>query len=156
MVAPKYLWNKIYINVIVLERTSNYIVVVSSVPRWILTVKKNKDNFTPLIHKNTLREKCPNTEFFLVRIFRHSYWIRIDASYLSVFSPNAGKYKPEKTKYLDTFHAVTVLLLRFSCFFYKHHFIYYFFLQIEYFLQVLNIKNSLLNVSSESIIVTLF
>ena len=27
-------------------------------------------------------------------------------SYLSVFSPNAGKYGPEKTPYLDTFHTV--------------------------------------------------
>ena len=26
--------------------------------------------------------------------------------YLSVFSPNAGKYVPEKTPYLDTFHTV--------------------------------------------------
>ena len=24
----------------------------------------------------TLREKCPSTDFFLVRIFTHSYWIR--------------------------------------------------------------------------------
>ena len=45
----------------------------------------------------TLREKCPNTEFFLVRIFPHSD---------SVFSPNVGKYRPEKTPYLDTFHAL--------------------------------------------------
>ena len=36
-----------------------------------------------------LREKCPDTEFFLVRIFPHSDWIRI-----------------RKTPYLDTFHAV--------------------------------------------------
>ena len=28
--------------------------------------------------------------------------------YLSVFSPNAGKNGPEKTPYLDTFHAVTL------------------------------------------------
>ena len=27
--------------------------------------------------------------------------------YLSVFSPNAGKYGQEKTLYLDTFHAVS-------------------------------------------------
>ena len=27
-------------------------------------------------------------------------------SYLSVFSPNAGKYGPETTPYLDTFQAV--------------------------------------------------
>ena len=26
--------------------------------------------------------------------------------YLSVFSPNAGKYKTEKTPYLNTFHTV--------------------------------------------------
>ena len=31
----------------------------------------------------------------------------LDTSYLSVFSPNAGKYGPEKTSYLDTFHRVT-------------------------------------------------
>ena len=36
----------------------------------------------------TLREKCPNTDFF---------W--------SVFSPNTGKYGPEKTPYLDIFYA---------------------------------------------------
>ena len=34
----------------------------------------------------SLREKCPNAEF--------------------LFSPNTGKYGPEKTPYLDTFHAV--------------------------------------------------
>ena len=54
----------------------------------------------------TLCEMCPNTEFFLVRIFPHSDWIWRDTKYLSVFSPNAGKYGPEKTPYLDTFHAV--------------------------------------------------
>ena len=53
-----------------------------------------------------LREMCPNTEFLLVRIFRHSDWIRRDQKYLSVFSPNAGKYIPEKAPYLDTFHVV--------------------------------------------------
>ena len=36
----------------------------------------------------------------------HSDWIRRDTKYFSVFSPNAGKYGPEKTPYLDTFHAV--------------------------------------------------
>ena len=54
----------------------------------------------------SLREKCPNTGFFLVRIFPDSDWIRRDTLYLSVFSPNPGKCGPEKTRYLDTFHAV--------------------------------------------------
>ena len=56
----------------------------------------------------SLREKCLNTEFFLVYIFPNLDWIRRDTSYLSVFSPNAGKYRPEKNPYLDTFHAVLV------------------------------------------------
>ena len=38
----------------------------------------------------SLREKCPNAE------------------YLSLFSPNVGKYGPEKTPYLDTFYAVVI------------------------------------------------
>ena len=50
--------------------------------------------------------KCPKKEFFLVRIFPHSNWIRRDTLYHSVFSPNAVKYGPEKTPYLDTFHTV--------------------------------------------------
>ena len=32
--------------------------------------------------------------------------IRRDTEYLSVFSPNTGKYGPEITPYLDNFHAV--------------------------------------------------
>ena len=45
----------------------------------------------------TLPENCPNAEFSLVRIFPHSDWIQRDTEYLSVFSPNAEKYRPEKT-----------------------------------------------------------
>ena len=57
----------------------------------------------------TLREKCPDTEFLLVRIFPHSDRVRRDTKYLSLFSPDAGKYGPEKAPYLDTFHTVLVL-----------------------------------------------
>ena len=56
--------------------------------------------------KMSLREKWPNTELLLVRIFPHTDWIRIDTSYLSVFSPYAAKYGPEITSYLVTFTAV--------------------------------------------------
>ena len=56
-----------------------------------------------------LREKCPTVE------------------YLSVFSPNAGKYGPEKTAYLDTFHAVLSLSVNLIGLYLWHHseFIYY-------------------------------
>ena len=40
----------------------------------------------------TQHEKCPNTDFFLVRIFL----IRTE-------------YGPEKTPYMDTFHAVRII-----------------------------------------------
>ena len=50
----------------------------------------------------TLREKCPNTLLFLVRIFLYSNWIRRYTEYLSVFSPITEKYGPEITPYLDT------------------------------------------------------
>ena len=73
----------------------------------------------PLEH--TLCEKCPNTEFFLFRIFPYSNWIWRDTPHFSVFSPNAGKYGPEKTPYLDTFHAV-ITLLCFICS-YTYHYI---------------------------------
>ena len=58
------------------------------------------------IYGNALGEKCPNTEFFLVRTFLHSKWIRRFTEYITVFSPNTGNYGPEKAPYLDTFHAV--------------------------------------------------
>ena len=43
-------------------------------------------------HDLTLREKCPNTKLFLVRI--------------PVFGLNIGKYGQEVTSYLETFHAM--------------------------------------------------
>ena len=58
--------------------------------------------------KKPLREKFPNTEFFLVPIFSHLNWIWRDTEYLSVFSPNAGKYGPDKTPYLDTFYTRSI------------------------------------------------
>ena len=40
-----------------------------------------------------------DSRVFLVRIFPHSDWIRRDTSYLSVFSPNAGKYDQKNSEY---------------------------------------------------------
>ena len=77
---------------------------------WVSCYPKKITSFFEPCH--ILREKCPNTEFFLVRIFPHSDWIRRDTPYLSVLSPNAGKYAPEKTPYLDTFHAVILVHFR--------------------------------------------
>ena len=49
----------------------------------------------------TLREKCPNTQYFPVfGLNAEIYEVN------SVFSPNTGKYRPEISPYLDTFHAV--------------------------------------------------
>ena len=51
-----------------------------------------------------LREKCSNTEFFLLRIFLYLDFI----PWIPVFSPNTGKYGPEKTPSLDTFRRVEI------------------------------------------------
>ena len=60
-------------------------------------ISEKQLRFRQLVFSTTkLREKCPNTELFLVRIFPHSDWIRRYTPYLSVFSPNAEKYGPEK------------------------------------------------------------
>ena len=40
---------------------------------------------------------------FLLRIFPHSDWIRRDTLYLSVCSPNTGKYGPEKFRIRELF-----------------------------------------------------
>ena len=53
----------------------------------------------------------PNTEFFLVRIFPHLDWIRRDTLYLSVFSPNEGKYGPAKTPYFNTSWVVNSIIV---------------------------------------------
>ena len=52
-----------------------------------------------------LHEKCPNTELLFSRIL---------TEYGEILSPNAGKYGPEKTSYLDTFHEVKLLFEFFS------------------------------------------
>ena len=70
----------------------------------LVNVKYSKERYD----EETLREKCPNTEFLLVRIFPHSDGIRRD----TVFSPNAGKDRPEETPYLNTFHAVRGFSIR--------------------------------------------
>ena len=46
-----------------------------------------RSNKNKILNTHTLREKRPNTELFLVR----------------VFSPNTGKYRPEITQYLTHF-----------------------------------------------------
>ena len=51
-------------------------------------------NFLPPLVKITAW-KSSVFGVFLVRIFPHSYWIRRDTEYLSVFSPNGGKYGSE-------------------------------------------------------------
>ena len=60
-----------------------------------------------------LLEKSSHTELFLVRIFLYWDWIRsvhIQSFFWSVFSCIWTEYGPEKTPYLNTFHAMCILL----------------------------------------------
>ena len=64
-------------------------------------------------------DRVPNTTgwkvsvfgLFLVLIFQHSDWIQKDAPCLSAFSPNKGKYGPEKLRIRTLFTQCTLLTL---------------------------------------------
>ena len=83
--------------------------------------KKNKNKQTKRKRKkkekkiNTLlpRKKCRYSYIVgLVRIFRHSDWIRRDTPYLSVFCPNAGKYGPKKLRIRTLFTQCAEILYK--------------------------------------------
>ena len=61
---------------------------------------KNLVFFHAITAKKPLHEKCPKMEFFLARIFPHSYSVSLR------FQSECEKYGPEKTPYMDTFDAV--------------------------------------------------
>ena len=63
--------------------------------KCVIYLSKQQSINTIIRYGLILREKCPNAEFFLVRIFLYSN-----------IQPNTGKYGPEKTPSLGTFHAV--------------------------------------------------
>ena len=105
--------------------------VLGNVQQWISFYIHHQANSLIVVYSvleyfihfqsQTLCEKCPNTELFLVHAFFQVEWILrirfVFTSYLSVFTLNAGKYGPEITPYLGTFHAVkriksSYLLLR--------------------------------------------
>ena len=55
---------------------------------------------SPKNERYSLREKCPIQSYF------RSAFSRIRTEYAEILSLSAGKYGPEITLYLDTFHAV--------------------------------------------------
>ena len=59
---------------------------------------------------SSLHEKCLHSEFFMVPIFSHSDWIWRDAECLFIFSPNAGKYRPEKLRIRTLFTQCQTLI----------------------------------------------
>ena len=99
-----------------------YILIPKLIQIWfflnIIYILRSSSKNESETHLFSLRKKFPNTKFFLVCIFPYPDWIR-NTEYLSVFSPNAGKYAPWKILYLDTFHAVSQLLTWCSKFFLK-------------------------------------
>ena len=73
----------------------------------------NRTVFCKCLYQWLLCVKLSVFGVILVRISPYLDCIRRrDTEYLSVFSLNAGKYRPEKTPYLDTFHRVNVFIKR--------------------------------------------
>ena len=71
-------------------------------PAWLCdrcTLQRYRDMDLKRYCKRITAWKVSVFGVFLVRIFPHSDWIqRGDTEYLPVFSPNAGKYRPEKLR----------------------------------------------------------
>ena len=55
--------------------------------------------------------KCVQIRSFFWSVFSHIWAEHREIQYLFVFRPNVWKYGPEKTLYLDTFHAVAAFIL---------------------------------------------
>ena len=66
--------------------TTSYVI-----SKWRQNVIKMASKELPSISLK-LREKCPNTELFLIRIFPHSNWIRRDTLYFPAFGLNRERY----------------------------------------------------------------
>ena len=83
----------------------NYNSFKKRIHRWIrLLVETYTDNPKKLkILEKTLREMCPYTELFLVRIFFYSDWIR---RFTSCIQSEYRKIRTRNYSVLDTFQAV--------------------------------------------------
>ena len=64
-----------------------------------------------LASKSTTAWKVSVFGVILARIFPHSDWMRRDTSYISVFSPNAGKYGPEELRLRTFFTQCPVFMI---------------------------------------------
>ena len=91
------------VNNIALNLNHLVITISKKTSRDAYKTQKTKIFQWNLLIIQTLQQKYPNTEFFLVRIFRHLDWIQRD-------TPNAGKYGLEKTPYLEKYHAVRLFI----------------------------------------------
>ena len=82
---------------------------LSDFDKLIATIQKVKhEKVPPKIIQYRDYKIFDSTRFFekLSTAWKVSKYGVFFTPYLSVFSPNAGEYGPEKTPYLDTFHAV--------------------------------------------------
>ena len=83
-------------------------------------LNKNKECFSYYLIRHLqhsvklFQEKSPEKRDFSIKKFSATWlieWqyvksVHIQSFFWSVFSPNVGKYRQEKTPYLDTFHIV--------------------------------------------------
>ena len=74
------------------------------------TIKRNKALNTCGAWKNKRVNINNKSIIENIGVLEYLYW-SISSEYLSVFSPNVGKYGPEKSPYLDTFYAVLYLVI---------------------------------------------
>ena len=68
-----------------------------------------------LCHERVNQQICKRNDFYVFFVLQLVITRLLEddtlLEYLSVFSPNTGKYGPEITPYLDTFHAAIFTVL---------------------------------------------
>ena len=108
-------WRKKWFNVSISKRKIQIGLSVSKKLQLILcSLKWPKPTQRQVRKNNSFRWLTLNTS--LPRGLIHCVKsVQIRSFFWSVFSPNTGKYRPEKNSYLDTFHTV----IRFKIFFLK-------------------------------------
>ena len=104
-----------------MRQKENWIIqfVVTKTPlfAWCVTKKcdtaKQKLDFHCQFHLVPLREKCPNTELFMVRIFPHLDYIWRDTSYLSLSTSLSFRISPYAVRIWTLFASCTLFVLMF-------------------------------------------
>ena len=102
-----YLFCDFYVAKYFLKKVNRWTIVLITLFIMLLSKTEGLKELHWVIELSAL-EKINSICFQRITAWKVSKYGVISGPYFPVFSPNTGKYGPETTPYLDTFHAVNV------------------------------------------------